>query len=170
MIRARLLFWLDSLLLLAVAVLQSPRMSSLAVHEWLAVAFAVLVGLHLLVNWRWIVKTLRRIVVPDSMRARINAALNGLLFIMMTITVFSGLAISEVVMPLAGVTTSTLIAWRKLHNLMASLGLGVVGFHVALNWDWIAGVVKKGILVRSPAGGAPAFLHDGLAAAEGDDA
>jgi cytochrome b561 len=169
-IRARLLFWLDSLLLLAVAVLQSPRMSSLAVHEWLAVAFAVLVGLHLLVNWRWIVKTLRRIVVPDSMRARINAALNGLLFIMMTITVFSGLAISEVVMPLAGVTTSTLIAWRKLHNLMASLGLGVVGFHVALNWDWIAGVVKKGILVRSPAGGAPAFLHDGLAAAEGDDA
>jgi len=62
-IRARVLFWLDGILLLAVAVLQSPRMSSLAVHEWLAIAFAVLVGLHLLVNWRWIVKTLS----PDGL-------------------------------------------------------------------------------------------------------
>ena len=170
MIRARLLFWLDSILLLAIAVLQSPKMSSLAVHEWLALAFAVLVGFHLLLNWRWIVKTIRRVVIPDSRRARINAVLNGTLFVMMTLTVFSGLAISEVVMPLAGITTSTLIAWRKIHNLLASLALGVVGFHIALNWDWIAGVVKKGILVRSPAGGAPAFLHDGLAAAEVDDA
>jgi hypothetical protein len=169
-IRTRLLFWLDSILLLAVAVLQSPKMSSLAVHEWLALAFAVLVGFHLLLNWRWIVKTLRRIMVPDSTRARINAALNGLLFIMMTITVFSGLAISEVVMPLAGVTTSTLIAWRKLHNLMASLGLGVVGFHLALNWDWIAGVVRKGILLRSSPGVAAPFSPDGLASAEAEDA
>jgi cytochrome b561 len=169
-IRARVLFWLDGILLLAVAVLQSPRMSSLAVHEWLAIAFAVLVGLHLLVNWRWIVKTLRRIVVPDSTRARINAVLNGLLFIIMTITLFSGLAISEVVMPLAGVTTSALRAWRQLHNVLASLGLGVVGFHVALNWDWIAGVVRKGILLRTLPGVTAPLSPDGLATAEAEDA
>jgi hypothetical protein len=169
-IRARVLFWLDSVLLLAVAVLQSPRMSSIVVHEWLAFAFAVLVGLHLLLNWRWVVKTLQRIRIPDSRRARINAALNGTLFVIMTITVFSGLAISEVVMPLAGVATSTLRAWRQLHNVLASLGLGVVGFHVALNWDWITGIVRKGILLRAPAGGTPPLAPDGLAAAEAGEA
>ena len=89
MIRARVLLWLDGTLLLAVAALQSPRMSSLAVHEWLAVALAALLGFHLLLNWRWIVKTLRRIAVPDSNRARINAALNGTLFVLMTLTIYS---------------------------------------------------------------------------------
>lgn len=170
MIRARVLFWLDLILLLSMAILQSPRMSSLAVHEWLAVAFGALIGAHLLVNWRWIVKTLRRVVVPDSRRARINAVLNGTLFVMMTLTLFSGLAISEVVMPLMGVTTSTLIAWRKIHNLLASLSLGVVGFHVALNWDWIVGVVRKGILLRAPSGAAAELPNSGFAAAEVDDA
>jgi hypothetical protein len=92
MIRTRFMFWLDSALLIAVVVLQSPRMSSLAVHEWLAIAFSVLLGLHLLVNWRWIVNTLRRITAPDSWRARVNAALNGLLFVMITLGIFSGLA------------------------------------------------------------------------------
>jgi predicted ferric reductase len=145
-------------------------MSSLAVHEWLAIAFAVLVGLHLLVNWRWVVKTLRRVVIPDSRRARINAVLNGTLFSMMTLTLFSGLAISEVVMPLVGVTTSSLRAWRQLHNVLASVGLGVVGFHVALNWDWIAGVVRKGILVRATVGLVPPLTPDGLATAEAEDA
>jgi cytochrome b561 len=169
MIRARVLFWLDLILLLAMAILQSPRMSSLAVHEWLAVAFAVLIGAHLLVNWRWIVKTLKRVVVPDSRRARINAVLNGTLFVMMTLTLFSGLAISEVVVPLLGITTSTLIAWRKIHNLLASLGLGVVGFHVALNWDWISGVVRKGILLRAPSNVTSGFSNGGLATAEVDD-
>jgi hypothetical protein len=170
MIRARVLFWLDLILLLAMAVLQSPRMSSLAVHEWLAVAFGVLIGAHLLVNWRWIVKTLKRIVIPDSRRARINAVLNGTLFVMMTLTLFSGLAISEVVLPLLGITTSTLVAWRKIHNLLASLSLGVVGFHVALNWDWITGVVRKGILLHAPSGVTPVLAGGSLADAEVDDA
>jgi Domain of unknown function (DUF4405) len=170
MIRARVLFWLDLILLLSMVILQSPRMSSLAVHEWLAIAFGVVIGAHLLMNWRWIVKTLRRVVVPDSRRARINAVLNGTLFVMMTLTLFSGLAISEVVLPLLGITTSTLIAWRKIHNLLASLSLGGVGFHVALNWDWITGVVRKGILLRAPSGATSGFSNGGLAAAEVDDA
>jgi hypothetical protein len=167
MIRTRFMFWLDSTLLISVVVLQSPRMSSLAVHEWLAIAFSVLLGLHLLVNWQWIVKTIRRITASDSWRARVNAALNGLLFVMMALAIFSGLAISEIVMPLAGVPTSMLSAWRQLHSLMATLTMVVVGLHVGLNWDWIAGVARKGVLFRSPAGVTPPIPPDELASAEG---
>lgn len=142
-VRARFLFWLDFCLLIAVTLLQTPRGTSLAGHEWLGVAFAALVAVHLLVNWHWIVSTLHRIMTPGSRRARINALLNGTLFIFMALTVFSGLAISEVVLPLAGVEPNILRAWRQLHSVLATLSLVIVGFHLALNWDWITAVVRK---------------------------
>ncbi len=81
MTRARLLFFLDLCLLIGVGALQEPRRTSLAGHEWLGITFAVLIALHLVVNWRWIVTTLARVRAGESRRARINASLNGLLFI-----------------------------------------------------------------------------------------
>ena len=95
--------------------------------------------------------------------ARPDRLVNGTLFVIMTITIFSGLAISEVVVPLAGASTSTLRAWRQLHSVLAALGLGVVGLHVALNWDWIAGVVRKGTLFRAPAGALRRLSPDEIA-------
>ncbi|HEY6348962.1 MAG TPA: DUF4405 domain-containing protein [Candidatus Angelobacter sp.] len=148
MVRIRFLFLLDAGLLLAVALLQSPRGTSLTWHEWLGMALAALVAVHLLVNWRWIAGTLRRMAKPDSRRARINALLNGMLFTFMALTVFSGFAISEVVLPLLGLQASTLNAWRELHDLLATLSVVTVGLHLGLNWDWIAGVMRKRLLAQ----------------------
>src|SRR5450631_466165 len=116
MSRARYLFSLDVILLLAVAVLQEPRRTSIGGHEWLGVAFSFLLVLHILVNWRWIVTTLGRIRSSEPRRSRINAALNGALFVVMIVTVLSGVAISEVLLPLAGLSRSDHIAWVKLHS------------------------------------------------------
>jgi hypothetical protein len=155
--RARFLFWLDVILLLAVAPLEEPRTTGLAGHEWLGIGFIALVALHLLVNWRWIVTTLRRMVVGDSRRAHINGALNGALFVTMIFTLFSGLVISEVALPLLGRAPSDLRAWRQLHSLVAGIALVVVGLHVGLNWDWIVAAVLKlsagGVARADPAGG-----------------
>lgn len=141
--RTRFLFWLDVVLLLALAPLQEPRTTGLPGHEWLGIAFVAVIALHLLVNWRWIVSTLRRVMVGDSRRARINAALNGTLFVTMAVTVFSGLMISAVALPPFGLEPSGLRVWRPLHSLMAGIALAVVGLHVGLNWDWIVGAVRK---------------------------
>ena len=162
-VRTKFLFWLDLCLLVVVALLQTPRATSLAGHEWLGMAFAALVTVHLLVNWRWIVDTLRRIVTPGSRRTRTNALLNGTLFIFMALTVFSGLAISEVVLPLAGLEPSILRAWRQLHSLFATLSLVIVGLHLALNWNWVTAVVRKHLLV---AGSDSAHAAGDLGAAE----
>jgi hypothetical protein len=147
-VRLRFLFWLDAVLLVAVAALQTPRATGLAGHEWLGLAFAAIVAVHLLVNWRWIAGTLRRIISPGSRRARINLLLNGTLFTFMALTVFSGLVISEVVLPLIGLQPSTLRAWRQIHDLLATLSVAIVGFHLGLNWDWIASVLRKRLLMQ----------------------
>ena len=141
--RSRYLFSLDVILLLAVAVLQEPRRTSISGHEWLGIAFAALLALHILLNWRWIVATLGRIRSTEPRRSRINASLNGALFVVMVITVLSGIAISEVLLPLVGLARSDHFAWMKIHSFFAGTALAIVGLHVALNWDWIAGMLRK---------------------------
>ncbi len=170
MSRARFLFWLDVLLLLAVALLQEPRRTSLAGHEWLGVGFAVVLALHLLVNWRWIVMTLARVRAGESRRARVNASLNATLFVLMAVTVFSGLVVSEIVLPLTGLVPSGLSAWRQIHGFVSGLVLVVVGLHVALNWDWIAGVVRTGALWRPRRGATVPFSPELLSGDGGRDA
>jgi hypothetical protein len=154
MTRIRFLCWLDFFLLVTVAVLQTPRATGIVSHEWIGMLFGPVIALHLLVNWHWITNTLRCLMAPRSWRARINGLLNATLFVVMVLTVFSGLTISEVLLPLTGLQPSALSAWRQLHSLLSNLGLVIVGFHLALNWDWILGVVRTRLRVhhlRDPA-------------------
>jgi hypothetical protein len=110
MTRICFLFWLDVLLLLAVFVLQTPGSSGLAAHEWGGIVFGVMVALHLLVNWGWIVTTLRRVRSAASWRDRVNLLLNVTLFVIVVLALFSGFMISEVVLSVAGLERSGLRA------------------------------------------------------------
>ena len=140
--RARFLFWLDLALLLTFALLQEPETTGLWGHEWISLGLSVLLFLHLLVNWRWIVGALKR-YATHSRRARFNAWLNGLLYVTMVFTIFSGLVVSRFILPALGLAPSDLRLWRVLHAFIAGVTLVVVGLHVALNWNWIANVVRR---------------------------
>ncbi len=147
--RVRLLFWLDSGLLLTVAVLQTPRATGITAHEWLGLGIGAVAMAHLLVNWGWIVAALRGVGGRRAGRTRVSVFINSTLFVLFVLSVFSGLVISEVVLPLAGLRQSLLAAWRQLHSVVATLTIFVVGLHLALNWDWIAGVLRSRSLIRS---------------------
>lgn len=140
--RARFLFWLDITLLLIFALLEEPVTTGLWGHEWISAGFAALLALHLLVNWRWIASALGRYRIA-ARRARVNAWLNGALYVTMVITVFSGFVVSRFVLPAFGMNPSDLRAWTKLHTVVASVTLVILGLHVALNWDWIVSAVRR---------------------------
>jgi len=147
--RLRFLVRLDSGLLLALIALEAPRGTGLSVHEWLGMFFALAVSMHLLVNWQWIVQTLRKILKPRRGRDALNLVLNGSLFVCMTFTVVSGLRISEIVLPLAGIQPSPFIPWHKVHKLFSMLSVGIVGLHLGLNWDWIVAAMRKRLSARN---------------------
>lgn len=140
--RARFLFWLDVVLLLLFAPLEEPVTTGLAGHEWISIGFAALLFLHLLVNWRWISAALGRYRAAPR-RAQINTWLNGTLFVLMALTIFSGLMISRFVSPTLGIYGSARPFWHPLHTVIASATLVVVGLHLALNWDWIVGALRQ---------------------------
>jgi len=140
--RARFLLWLDITLLLIFALLEEPVTTGLFGHEWISIGFAALLLLHLLVNWRWIAAALGRYRLA-AQRARVNTWLNGALYVTMVFTIFSGLVVSQFVLPTLGMVPSTLQAWSQLHTIVASVTLVIVGLHVALNWDWILSAVRR---------------------------
>ncbi|MCC6906055.1 MAG: DUF4405 domain-containing protein, partial [Anaerolineae bacterium] len=117
------------------------------VHEWLSLALAAAVVCHLLLNWNWIVAVTRRFLDSTPWRVRLSAVVNVLLFIDMTILIFSGVLISEVVLPLSGINLPYEPAWRVLHTLSANLSLWLMGVHLALSWSWIVRAFRD-IVVR----------------------
>jgi cytochrome b len=137
----------DSAIFLAFLVAMAPRFSGLVVHEWLGIAFGAAITTHLLLHWQWIVEVTKRFFSKAQWSARINYILNALLFIDVTLIIFSGLMISEVALPLVGIQLAQSGIWRGLHGIVANLFLVLVALHVALHWQWIVNMFKRFVLV-----------------------
>ena len=124
-------------------VVMAPHFTGIAIHEWLSFAFGGAIITHLLLHWKWLVEVTRRLFRGASASARVNYVLNALLFVTMTIAIFSGVMISEAALPALGITLAHSGAWRGLHGLSANFSLVLIGLHVALHWSWIVGAVKR---------------------------
>jgi hypothetical protein len=136
-------FWLDALLLPTFLLLLSPRMTGLALHEWIGVVFGIPVLVHLLFSWSWISTATRRVLASADRRARVNYVLNTTLFVLTTVEIVSGLVISQVALPVLGIATVDDRSWRALHNLTLNWTLLAAGLHVAINWSWIVAAVRR---------------------------
>lgn len=141
--RARHLLALDAGMLVLVCVLEALSLTGLAWHEWLGFALCLLVLLHVVLQWPWFLTEFRRLLFRGAYRARINSALNYLLFIAMMAVLVSGVLISNQVAPVIGHALGRPRVWSELHSWLNFTLVVLVGFHLALNWDWILGVVRR---------------------------
>ncbi len=152
----RFVLSLDAGLLLLFVVLLSPRITGLPVHECLGIALAGPVLLHLLLSWRWLVTATRRLFARSDLRGRVNYLLNGLLLVLVTVEVVTGIAISQAALPWIGVTTVNDGRWRHLHNMISSWLMLAAALHLAMNWTWVRAVLRRWrSAARSRGGGVP---------------
>jgi hypothetical protein len=121
----------------------APRVTGQTIHEWLGLAFGVGIITHLLLHWKWIVNVVRRFFSKLPGQVRINSILNSLLFIAMTLIIFSGIMSSKVVLSTFGLSGSHDAIWRWLHASATNVALIIVALHVALHWKWIVGTAKR---------------------------
>lgn len=128
---------------LAFLVTMDPRFSGLAIHEWLSIALAGTIVVHLLLNWDWIVNVTKRFFIKATNGARVNYVLNWLLFIDGILIMLSGIMISESAMPTLGIVLPVNFAWRRLHDTSANFALLIMGLHLALHWNWIVTTFKR---------------------------
>jgi hypothetical protein len=134
---------LDLIIAVCTLALLTVPLTGLTVHEWLGLAVAVPLVVHLLLNWSWIVMTTRRFLRRLPGMVRSNYVLNVLLFVTMTTVIFTGIAISEAALPALGLPTLHNPSMRTLHSLSADALLLVVGLHLALNWRWVLTALRR---------------------------
>ncbi|HEY0606909.1 MAG TPA: DUF4405 domain-containing protein [Herpetosiphonaceae bacterium] len=144
--RSKVNLMIDLSIFVAFLVAMSPHFSGIAVHEWLSIAFGAAIVVHLLLHWEWIVGITRSFFKKARWSARTNYVLNGLLFIDITVVIFTGLMISEDALPLFGIQTVRGGIWHGLHETSANLSLLLLGLHIALHWDWIVRTVKRFVI------------------------
>ncbi|GAB4496683.1 MAG: DUF4405 domain-containing protein [Anaerolineales bacterium] len=135
--------FLDIGTFLSFLIAMDPHFSGLAIHEWLSIALAATIVVHLLLNWEWIVNVTKRLFVKATNGARSNYVLNWLLFIDGILIMLSGIMISESVVPSLGLSLPMNFAWRRLHDLSANLALLIMGLHLAMHWNWIVTTIKR---------------------------
>jgi len=136
-------FILDLATFIGVLVALDPRLTGIAIHEWLTIAGTAAILVHLLLNWNWIAGITRQFFKKTAWRARLGYILNWLLFLDGLLIVMSGLMISPIVLPSLGIQLSKSAFWSQLHALTTDWSIFLLGLHVALHWDWIVGVFRR---------------------------
>jgi hypothetical protein len=143
MSRTAFALWLDVLLLLLFLLIQSPRITGVAAHEIIGIAIAVPLLLHMLLSWHWIISKAKRLFANGSLRTRINYAINVGLFLAMVLVIVSGIMVSRVVLPWAGMPTIYDGDWFELHDSTSNVLFVAVGLHLAMNWGWVLAALRR---------------------------
>ena len=129
----------------------APQTTAIPLHEWLSFAFFGTFVVHIVVHWRWIVDITRRLLNKLPGETRFNHTWDVIIYLMMTIAMFSGILISESALPAMGIQVKIDPFWNRLHDISANLTLFMLAIHLALHWDWIASAFKRYVLHKTPA-------------------
>lgn len=123
-----------------------PGLTGVAVHEWLSLALAGTLLVHLLLHWEWVVKVTVQFFRKLWHSSRLNYLVDLALLLSMVTVMLSGLLISHSVLPALGLQAAEAPAWRFLHSSSANLSLLLVALHFALHWKWLVNAVRRYLL------------------------
>lgn len=121
----------------------APQFTGISWHEWLSLALAFVVIVHIVLHWQWVAAVATHLINKATWPSRLSFVLNTLLFVAFTLVTYSGIAISEAAMPFLGIGMFDNRAWRSLHHTFSNLSLIIIAVHVALHWRWIVNLFRK---------------------------
>jgi hypothetical protein len=129
---------LDITMFGAFLAVSNPHLTGMTVHEWLGVSLIGALITHLLFNWEWIVNVGRTFFKKLWHQSRLNFVVDTTFFIVMTGVLFSGLMISESVLPTLGIQLDVSRSWKSIHFMLSDASVILLGLHFALHWKWVA--------------------------------
>lgn len=124
----------DIAMLVVIVALGSLRFTGVPWHEYLSLALAGAVFLHLLRQRRWVVSNLTRLGALPTWRARVNLLLSVLMFVTLVSVTASGLFASKVVWIHEAMSADVFMRWHELHGYTGTWLQWLAALHVAVNW------------------------------------
>lgn len=141
--KTRTNLFLDIAIFLASVLVLTPRATGIVIHEWLSIAFAACIVVHLLLHWEWIIGVAATLFTRIFHESRLNFAVDFLLFLDVILIMVSGLAISKAALPALGIRVPFSIVWKQIHGASAKVALLLTGVHCGLHAKWIGYNAKK---------------------------
>lgn len=141
--RTEFALWLDAILLLLFLLIESPRITGVATHEWIGFAVAIPLLVHMLLSWHWIASKAKWLWTKGSPRTRFNYLVNVVLFVSMVIAIVTGGIVSRVAMPQLGILTVFDLDRFELHDISSNVLFGAILLHLAMNWGWVLAALRK---------------------------
>lgn len=138
--------FLDIAILLAFILAMTPHTTGIPVHEWMSIAFAACIVIHLLLHWEWIVGVAPKFFANLFHESRLNFVVDMVFFLSMIFVMVSGLALSKIALPALGITPAFSLFWRKGHAISADAALITLGIHCGLHAKWLAMNAKRFLL------------------------
>ncbi|HWR10456.1 MAG TPA: DUF4405 domain-containing protein [Rectinemataceae bacterium] len=135
--------FLDIAILLAFILAMTPRTTGIPLHEWMSIAFAFCVGIHLLLHWEWIVGVAPKFFANLFHESRLNFVVDLVFFLSLIFVIVSGLALSKVALPAIGITPAFSLFWRRGHAISADVALITLGVHCGFHAKWLAVNAKR---------------------------
>lgn len=135
--KSKINLFLDIAVFIAFILAMAPHVTGIPVHEWLSLAFALAIVVHLLLHWEWIVGVAGQYFARLWHESRFNFFVDAIFFLALVMIMVSGLAISKVALPLVGVTPPFSIVWKQAHRISAEVGLITLGIHCGMHAKWI---------------------------------
>jgi len=134
---------LDVSLAITFVLLMNPRVfNGLPFHEVAGIVIGIAVLVHIALNYKWVIHTVRNICDRSlSGKMRFSFLLNVLLLLSMSAIIVTGIFISKVLFPHVGGEGSHTL--REIHDVFSKVTLALIGVHIAWHWQWIIGMCKK---------------------------
>jgi hypothetical protein len=126
---------LDLVLAAAFLAATNPPLTGMTVHEWLGLAFAAAMMVHLLFHWDWMSAAVRHLFARRGQR--LKSLVDLCLFVAFTAAVVSGVLISREVLPAMGLPASSRHGWRAIHDASSNAAVLALALHLGLNWNWV---------------------------------
>lgn len=136
---------LNAVLFLVIIAACTLPLTGLAIHECLGASVLTLLTAHIISQWNRIAGSIRLLGNPAaSWRQRVAIVVNALLFVTAVSVIYSGLSISQNLLPAFGVASHTTVTWILIHNISEHVLMVLLGLHLAVNWRWIIGTLRRG--------------------------
>ncbi|MFA5761370.1 MAG: DUF4405 domain-containing protein [Dehalococcoidales bacterium] len=133
-------------------VFELPRFVWVDIHSWLSIALFLLIFVHLLLHWRWLIETTKRIASYISKNKKLIVEFYTAfitLFILFAFETLSGIII-WLIIPRGTGDYEEMIAgigrtfwglqrneWSDLHAWAAIAIVAIIVIHIIVHWRWI---------------------------------
>lgn len=135
---------IDAIALVVYLVVANPGLTGITVHEWLGLAVLVVLFVHCVAHYDWVVEVIRKKRGMRTGSEIANAIVNVLTLIVLMIVVVSGLFISGSVLQVFGLYANGYYFWDPVHSISAKVLLALLVIHVAMHAKWLFRFIKSG--------------------------